>query len=42
MHALGVRFDTPPLIGGPPTGRCLILVTPDGQRTMNTCPGRQP
>ena len=39
MHALGVRFDTPPLIGGPPTGRCLILVTTDGQRTMNTCPG---
>ena len=23
----------------PPTGRCLILVTPDAQRTMNTCPG---
>lgn len=39
MHALGVRFDTPPLADGPPTGRCLILVTPDGQRTMNTCPG---
>ena len=39
MHALGVRFDTPPLIGGPPTGRCLILVTPDAQRTMNTSPG---
>lgn len=39
MHALGVHFDTPPMIGGPPTGRCLILVTPDGQRTMNTCPG---
>ena len=39
MHALGVQFDTPPLIGGPPTGRCLILVTPDAQRTMNTCPG---
>ena len=39
MHALGVRFDTPPIIGGPPTGRCLILVTPDGQRTMNTSPG---
>jgi len=39
MHALGVHFDTPPLIGGPPTGRCLILVTPDGQRTMNTSPG---
>ena len=39
MHALGVRFDTPPLVGGAPTGRCLILVTPDGQRTMNTSPG---
>jgi sugar/nucleoside kinase (ribokinase family) len=39
MHALGVQFDTPPLVGGLPTGRCLILVTPDGQRTMNTCPG---
>jgi sugar/nucleoside kinase (ribokinase family) len=39
MRALGVRFDTPPLSSGPPTGRCLILVTPDGERTMNTCPG---
>lgn len=39
MHALGVHFDTPPIVGGPPTGRCLILVTPDGQRTMNTSPG---
>ncbi len=44
MHALGVQFDVAPLPGkadrsGPPTGRCLILVTPDGQRTMNTCPG---
>ena len=39
MRALGVRFDTPPLTGGLPTGRCLILVTPDAQRTMSTCPG---
>jgi sugar/nucleoside kinase (ribokinase family) len=39
MISLGVRFDTPALAGGPPTGRCLILVTPDAQRTMNTCPG---
>ncbi len=41
MRALGVRFDTPPLDSGGslPTGRCLILVTPDAQRTMNTCPG---
>ena len=39
MHSLGVRFETAPLIAPPPTGRCLILVTPDAQRTMNTCPG---
>lgn len=39
MRALGVRFDTPALAGPLPTGRCLILVTPDAQRTMNTCPG---
>lgn len=39
MRALGVRFETTPLSKGPSTGRCLILVTPDGERTMNTCPG---
>ena len=41
MRALGVRFDTPALPSGGtlPTGRCLILVTPDAQRTMNTSPG---
>ena len=39
MTSLGVTFETAPLTGGPPTGRCLILVTPDAQRTMNTCPG---
>ena len=39
MRSLGVRFETLPLAQGPPTGRCLILVTPDAQRTMNTCPG---
>jgi sugar/nucleoside kinase (ribokinase family) len=39
MRSLGVRFETPPLEAPPPTGRCLILVTPDAQRTMNTCPG---
>ncbi|WP_118857489.1 adenosine kinase [Sphingomonas mesophila] len=41
MEALGVDFDTPPIDPalGKPTGRCLILVTPDAQRTMNTCPG---
>lgn len=39
IRALGVRFDTAPLESELPTGRCLILVTPDAQRTMNTCPG---
>ncbi len=32
----GVHFPTAPLADGAPTARCLILVTPDGQRTMNT------
>ena len=32
----GVIFTTQPLVIGAPTGRCLILVTPDAQRTMNT------
>lgn len=36
MTAQGVRFDTPARAGDPPTARCLIVVTPDGQRTMNT------
>lgn len=36
IRAAGVHFPTPPLAGGAPTARCLILVTPDGQRTMNT------
>ena len=36
IKAVGVHFPTTPLSGGAPTARCLILVTPDGQRTMNT------
>jgi fructokinase len=36
ITAAGVHFPTPPLVGGAPTARCLIVVTPDGQRTMNT------
>ena len=36
IAAVGVHFPTVPLAGGAPTARCLILVTPDGQRTMNT------
>jgi sugar/nucleoside kinase (ribokinase family) len=36
IRAMGVAFDTPAATSGPPTARCLILVTPDAQRTMNT------
>ena len=36
IRAAGVAFDTAPLTDGPGTGRCLINVTPDGQRTMCT------
>jgi len=36
LKSIGVTFKTPPLKSGPPTARCLILVTPDAQRTMNT------
>ena len=39
IRALGVEFRTPPKKDGLPTGRCLILVTPDAQRTMNTFRG---
>lgn len=36
IAAAGVRFDTPSAAGGPGTARCLVLVTPDAQRSMNT------
>jgi sugar/nucleoside kinase (ribokinase family) len=36
IRAAGVAFDTPAATSGPPTARCLIFVTPDAQRTMNT------
>jgi adenosine kinase len=36
IRAAGVAFDTPPASGGPSTARCYVLVTPDGERTMNT------
>jgi sugar/nucleoside kinase (ribokinase family) len=36
IGAIGVTFDTPPLRNGAATARCLINVTPDGQRTMAT------
>lgn len=36
IRAVGIDFDTPAREGEPPTARCLIFVTPDGERTMNT------
>ncbi|MBV7258630.1 adenosine kinase [Erythrobacter crassostreae] len=36
IRAAGIDFDTPMREDEPPTGRCLIFVTPDGERTMNT------
>jgi sugar/nucleoside kinase (ribokinase family) len=36
IRAAGVAFDTPALAGGNSTARCLIFVTPDAQRTMQT------
>lgn len=36
IRAVGIDFDTPPRKGEPSTARCLIFVTPDGQRTMHT------
>ena len=36
MRAIGCAFDTPAARNGEPTGRCLVLVTPDAQRTMCT------
>jgi sugar/nucleoside kinase (ribokinase family) len=36
LRSTGVGYGTRAADSGPPTGRCLILVTPDAQRTMNT------
>ncbi len=36
IRAGGIAFDTPARPADPPTARCLIFVSPDGQRTMNT------
>ena len=36
IRAAGVTFDVKPASDGPSTARCYILVTPDGERTMNT------
>lgn len=36
IRAAGVAFATPAAADGPATARCCIIVTPDGERTMNT------
>ncbi|TDR87172.1 adenosine kinase [Enterovirga rhinocerotis] len=36
MKAVGIEFGTKPASEGPATARCFVLVTPDGERTMNT------
>ena len=36
IRAQGVTFDNARSVDGPLTGRCLVLVTPDAQRTLNT------
>jgi sugar/nucleoside kinase (ribokinase family) len=36
IRAAGATYTTPPAADGPSTGRCYVLVTPDGERTMNT------
>jgi sugar/nucleoside kinase (ribokinase family) len=36
LRSVGVGYTTPPATSGPPTGRCLVVVTPDAQRTLST------
>src|SRR5690606_1345382 len=36
IRSIGVTFTAPPVSNSAPTSRSLILVTPDGERTMNT------
>lgn len=36
IQSLGVHFATPPASVGPATARCLVFITPDAQRTMQT------
>lgn len=36
IRSIGVAYDTPAAENSAPTARCLVLVSPDGERTMNT------
>jgi sugar/nucleoside kinase (ribokinase family) len=42
IKKLGVEYRTPPHKGGPATARCIIVVTPDAQRSMSTFLGCSP
>lgn len=42
LRSTGVIYEVPPATSGPATGRCLIVVTPDAQRTMSTYLGASP
>src|SRR5260370_33357292 len=39
IRAARVSFATPPASAGPSSARCYVLVTPDGERTVNNYPG---
>jgi sugar/nucleoside kinase (ribokinase family) len=36
LNALGIRFFVEPSLGSSPTACCLVMITPDGERTMAT------
>ena len=36
IKAANVAYNTQPLLNGPQTARCIVIVSPDGQRTMTT------
>jgi sugar/nucleoside kinase (ribokinase family) len=36
LRSVGVHFEAPLAITGSPTGRCLVIITPDAERTMCT------
>lgn len=36
IRSMGIHFETAPAVEGPPTATCLVMVTEDAERTMNT------
>lgn len=39
LRSTGVKFEASPAVDGPPSGHCMVMVTPDAERTMATCLG---